>query len=329
MAKTLEELKAENAAAETEAEQPEAEPAEVETEAVEVESEEPEQVEQPEDGETEEAEVEAWQLEDEQASEGSAAKFGDSDVAAAKRKLRAKLERQHNDELEQLKAEIESLKRGRAPVEQAAPAALPTLEAYDYDEGKYQAAMQAWIQSQLQTATKSQQSEAQRAKAAELQEQAVDAHYQRAVKLTKEHGIDMELYQGADRAVRSAIEAALPGQGDVVTETLIARLGEGSEKVLYSVGRSAEKREKLQAKLLSDPSGLSASMYLGELKGSVTQPVKRTTKAPKPAARAEGGNTGGSAETRLKRKYQSESDMQTRFDIRREAKRAGFDVSNW
>ena len=106
-------------------------------------------------------------------------------------------------------------------------------------------------------------------------------------------------------------------------------MGEGSEKVMYALGRSPQKREILKAKLLADPTGLSASVYLGQLSGEITKPAKKTTQAPAPAKRATGGNSGGSAEDALKRKYKAESDTQKRFNIRREAKLAGYNVDTW
>lgn len=335
MAKTLEELKAENAAAEAEAaEETAAEVEQPEVEASEEETEETAKAAEPEQEEAEETELEGWQLEDEQASDsGDEPRFTSSDVAAAKRKLRARLEKR-DDELAQVKAELERLKNGQAaPAAQKQATPMPTLEAHDYDEAKYAAALQEWMLSQVNNVTKShQETEQQKRQKAEQQRQlesAVESHYERAAKLAQEYNIDADLYQSADRAVRQTVESVFPGQGDEFTDSLIARMGEGSEKVAYSLGRSASKRETLAAKLREDPSGLSAMVYLGELKSQVTQPVKKVTQAPKPAARAEGGDSGSTSADKLMKKYRSEPDIQKRFDMKRDAKRNGIDVSNW
>lgn len=333
MAKTLEELKAENAAEEAEAAkatEPELE--EAEDEAAEEEAEESPEIAESDGEEAEESEAEPWQIEeDEQASDSSGdAKFGDGDIAAAKRKLRAKLERQHNDELAQLKAEIEALKNGGSTAA-AKPqtAIMPTLESVDYDEAQYAKAMQAWIQGQVQAVQSTSQVSDRQAKAQQAQASAVDGHYERAAKLAKETGISAEVYQRADLAVRQAIDSAFPDKGDDITDAFISRLGEGSEKVMYYLGRNTRELDIFKGKLATDPSGIEAATYLGELKGRVASPQKKVTKAPKPAARAEGGDAVSTGGSKLKKQYQSTTDMQKRFDLRREAKRNGIDVSEW
>lgn len=330
MAMSLEELKAQNAAQdeeETKAVEVETEEEETELEAEE-EQPEVEQESEEDDSEAEESELEAWQLEDEQASDDSGKRFTDSDVAAAKRKLKAKIEKR-DDEIAQLRAEIESLKKGGSQPAKAEAKPMPKLEDYDYDDSKYQAAVNEWMLSQLQNVAKSQEAKESKTRAQQALESAVESHYERAAKLTAEHGIDDSVYHSADLAVRQAVESVFPDSGDVITDSLIANMGEGSEKVIYALGRSTEKREQLKAKLLKDPNGIAALIYLGELKAEITRPAKRVTNAPKPAARATGGSGGGSDEDRLRRKYQRESDLQSRFNIRREARQKGIDVSKW
>lgn len=334
MAKTLEELKAENAASEEAEKAPKQEEAE-ETEEVEEEPEEEAEEESDEsEGEDKAEAVESWMTqEDEQASDGGDAKFGDSDVAAAKRKLRAKLERKHQTELEELKAELEKLKNGgsQQQPQQSQPMTreMPKLEDFNYDEGKYSAAMQDWVVSLTQNANRTQQAQQTHEQYERELNSKVEGHYERAARLAKEHSIAPEAYQSADLSFRSAIDEAMPGKGDTVADYLISRIGEGSEKVAYQVGRNRSKADRLTQLLREDPSGLSATMYLGELKGQMNSPVKRTSKAPKPAKRAEGGNVGGGKEKQLKRKYEGATDLQTRIDIRRQAKQMGIDVKQW
>ena len=330
MAKTLAELKAENAAAEQ---------AQAKTEAPEVKEEletvQPEAKEQTGETETEgestevEAKTaEAWEAEeDDPASTDSDKKFSDSDIAAVRRKLKAKLG-EKDEELERLKLEVQALKQGtQRPAQDVGK--VPTLEAHDYDEGKYAAAMQVWVRDQVQGATKATELQTRQAQQQQALQSQVESHYERAEKLVRERTIDPDLYHAADRSFRQTIESALPGQGDMVADQLIARLGEGSEKVTFYLGRNATEKETFSAKLREDPSGLSASMYLGRLLSKVSMPVQKTTKAPAPAARAEGGESSSTDASNLKRKYEKATDVQDRIDIKRQAKRSGIDVKNW
>jgi hypothetical protein len=332
MAQTLAELKAQNATEEAELiAAPEPVVKEVEIEAVEVEPEELDEGSEPKPEEPEEATAEPWQIEeDEQASEDGSAKFGDSDIAAAKRKLRAKLERKHSDELAELKAENETLRRGGSTAAaQPQQAAMPTLESCDYDEANYSKSLQAWIQGQVQAGQSTSQVSDRQSKAQQAQESAVDDHYSRAAKLAKETGISDEVYHRADLAVRQAVESAFPDKGDMITDQFIYRLGIGSDKVMYYLGRNQRELDVFKGKLSSDPSGIEAATYLGELKGRVATPQKKVTKAPAPAARAEGGDGHSTGGSKLMKKYQATTDMQARFDLKRQAKTDGIDVSKW
>lgn len=328
MAMTLEELRAHNRAAEEAEAKAKVEPVvEDEPEAAQASDAGTDNV--TEDDKPEEG-TEAWlsESEDEQAS-GSGAKFSDGDVAAAKRKLRAKLERQHNEELERIKAELEALKRGNTQPVVQNTAKVPMPEDYDYDQAKYAAALQVYIRSEMQSASKASEIQSRQAQQQQALERSVNDHYERAAQLVRKHNIDPDLYHDAGLNLRKTIEAAFPGQGDVITDQMLARLGEGSEKVEYHLGRNAQKREILKAKLMEDPTGLSASIYLGKVLAEVSEPVRTKTRAPAPAARATGGQGVVSDELSMKKKYQAEQDTQKRFDIRRKAKLAGIDVSDW
>lgn len=342
MTKTLEELKRENAEAEAKStEVPQTEEEETETEAVEEETEESSEVAEPGDGETEETETEAWMQSDEQASqEGAEKSFTGSDIAAAKRKLRAKLERTHNSEVEELRAEIEKLKSGG--VQQQASAApepkRPRLEDFDHDEDAHQDALDRWyearMEAKIQQATAGQQQTAQQRQAEENFNRAVDQHYERAAKLAKEANITAEVYQNADLAVRSAIEQAMPQRGDLVTEQLISMLGEGSEKVMYYLGRNKAELATLQSALLDDPTGMKAMLHIGKISSKISNPQKQTSRAPKPATQIRGDEGAGlpANAKALKKKYDAAAksgDAQARFDARRAAKLAGVDVSHW
>lgn len=338
MAQTLEELKAENAKAEekvqektetpvTETEEEAAEEEELETE---------EQAAESDEEESEETEVESWMLTEEQTSEGDDAKFTGGDIAAAKRKLKAKLGKK-DDEVEALKAEIERLKNGSSKPQPAAinpsESEMPMEEDYEFDKVKYKAAMTAWVTSKVNAGNAasnqaSQQTQTQ-AENKRVLDSKVDEHYQRAAILIKESGIDEEKYQNADLVVRQAVESVLPQNGDQITDYLISKLGKGSEKVIYFLGNNAAKRAEFVETFRSDPNGIDAAIMLGELKKDVTAPKKRVSKAPAPASQAK-GESGSETASKLKKQYEKAGDdVQTRIDLKRKAKAQGHDVSTW
>ncbi len=286
------------------------------------------------------AEPEAWMAEGEQASEENSDSdgprlFTGKDIKGARLKERAKAEKQFERELAEVKARLARYESGAPPQDhgngQAKASPVPTLEQCNYDEQKYQQAMQQWVtgtvQSQISTV---QQTEQQRQQQTQFQ-QAVDSHYERAAQLAQKHGIKPEVYQRTDLDVRSAIESIRPGQGDVIADGLIAQLGEGSEKVMYFLGRNPAKLAEFQNQLASDPSGLKAAMFLGSLKASALSPPKRPSNAPKPATQIR-GDTKPVSGSSLHKQYQSadrKGDVQAAYNAKKAAKAQGIDVSQW
>ena len=337
MGQTLEDLKAENAAEEAELSQ--AAPVEDEAleEVAEAEAEESSEVAELSEEETEEEEVESWMLADEQTSDDNA-HFTGSDIKAAKSKLKAKLSKVE-DEKVGMQAQIDALKMqltgGTQPqvaAQQPSIMAYPTLESVGYDEDLLASQMQAYIGSQINAgisaATQTYTRQASNNQASQAMDKKVDDHYQRASELLKETGITEEVYQAADMRVRQVVESVLPGQGDISTDQMIARLGEGSEKVMFSVGQNAVKREKLRGLLLDDPTGLSAAMYLGEQKIEITKPVKRKSSAPKPAKSVKGGKDSDNASS-FKRKYDAAKTANERINLKMDAKKQGVNTREW
>lgn len=339
MGKTLEELKRENAEAETaEVTAPQAEIETEETKAAVVETEETEEVAETSEEATEEAPVETWMQAEEQTSDN-----GDqvpvSKHVAVKHKLKGTIKEQVS-EIEQLKAQIEELKTSpitppATPAAASEIGARPKLDDYDYDDDRYNAALDAWYDAKMEAKLLGQQQtvqqNTQQQEVAQKLTQSVDDHYKRAATLIETAGIKPELYQTADTSVRRAIEAVKPGQGEQITDFIISTLGEGSEKVMYKLGIDSTAQAELQSKLINDPSGMQAMAYLGRLSEKVNAPVKRKSKAPAPAATLQGDAQGdGSAASKaMLKKYKAAKDTQSRFDVRREARKAGVDVSNW
>lgn len=337
--KTLEQLKAENEALE---QQPEANPQAAPDEVTEAEATEEEaSTTEAEGGEggTTEADAEGWMKGDDQASQGAGErKFTDHDVAAAKNKLRAKLETRHQSEIEKLQQQLEEERRKNQQVPQVGE--KPRLEQfYDKDnpEEAFAEALVEWKlnASAAQQHQASQQYEQQR-QAIEQQrtiETSVDQHYERAAKLAEASGITPELYQAADRNVREAVEAVFPnGGGEHVTNALIANLGEGSEKVLYHLGVNQARRTELQNLLRQDQTGLRASIYLGKLSAELTNPARKTSNAPKPATQIQGDRQTTEAGRALRQKYNDAhkaGNVQKAVSLKREAKASGVDTRDW
>lgn len=323
---TLDELKEENAQIEAEQQQDTAPVVdEVEESAAEVETEELEQVAEPDQEETEETEVESWMKTDAEEEK----KFTDGDVANARRKLKAKLEAKHESELAQRDKELEELRAAQST--QGVAPKKPTREQFDFDDDKYDEALIEWLDNKSAVSARSREQEArikeQARRAAEDVEARVNSHYERAEKLLKESNIEPDLYRAADLAVREMIDRVLPTQGESITDNLIARLGEGSEKAIFFLGRNQQAQSSFEKKLRDDPTGLEAAMYMGELKSRFNAPKTRVSNAPKPAK----GINGDSSTTtsKLKRDYEKATDVQTRFNIKREAKAKGVDVKSW
>ena len=343
MAQSLAELKAENAAKEAaNEEQVDTSPQEVETEAeevteieaVEVEEEESGEVAEPNEDETTETETEDWMQSDNPESQADK-KYSGTDLGNAKAKLRAKLEKKHNSELDELKAENERLKNGKAPEAKARPKREQFDNADDPDEAFFEA-LTDW---KLEQNTASQKASATQAEVNQRQQeyqtqvsQAVDQHYERAQVLSTKSGINPEAYQSADLVLRQAVESVFPGGGDGITDSLIASLGPGSEKVAFNLGVNAANRAEFIRLLREDPNGIKASVFLGKQVERLNAPSKRKTNAPKPAPSLNGNANTNSNSTAAKKKYDAaykKGDGQAAFNIKREAKSSGVNTSSW
>lgn len=335
----LEQLKAENEALEqTPAANPQEAPDEVtgaEAAAAEVDT----TLAEGGDGGATEADAEDWMRGDDQASQSAGErKFTDQDVAAAKNKLRAKLETRHQSEIEKLQQELEAERRRNQQVPQVGD--KPRMEQFYDKDNPEEAFAEALVEWKL-SASAAQQHQAnqqyeQQRQAIEQQrniETSVDQHYERAAKLAEASGITPELYQAADRNVREAVEAVFPnGGGEHITNALIANLGDGSEKVLYHLGVNQARRTELQKLLREDQTGLRASIYLGKLSAELTNPARKTSNAPKPATQIQGDRQTTEAGRALHQKYKDAhkaGNVQKAITLKREAKAAGVDTREW
>tara|TARA_R100000544_G_scaffold17462_2_gene8347 strand:- start:578 stop:1633 length:1056 start_codon:yes stop_codon:yes gene_type:complete len=348
---TLNELKAENAAAEAAANNNPVDDVKEDikdeyvdvTDEVKADAEESE----PEDKGEQETELESWQLtEDTEASESEEKSGFVPNQEAAKRRKQAKALKgqlkEKDSELDELRKQVEELKSGIAPPAQQEikPLVRPTREQFDYDDDAYDAAIDAYYDAKVkqnlevhsQSVSQQAQQEAAQKKAVETQQKALDNHYDRAAALVSDGKVTEESFRNADTVVRQSLDMLQPGNGDMLTNALISTLnatGEGSEKVMYMLGNNPVKMQELQNKLMTDPSGLAASAYLGQLQAQVQTPGKRRSQTPKPASKVDGEGGGSGAEGQLKKKYDKSDDLQTRITLKREAKNKGIDVTKW
>lgn len=338
MPQTLEELRAENAAAEAAAKPvPQTGETDVDNTAAADTDASGDLAEGVEGEGSRQAEPEAWMKGDDQESQGADKKFTDRDVGAAKANLRAKLEKQHQSELDALRQQLEE-QRNKVVTQQSTnkPKREDFYDRDDPDEA-YIDALADWKVSEglARQHAGNQQYEQQR-KHLEAQQRIssnVDQHYERAAVLAAASGITPELYQSADLRVRSAIEGVFPGGGgETVTNALISSLGDGSEKVFYKLGVSPKSLAELTSKLAQDPTGIQASIYLGRLSAELTTTARRASNAPPPATNVQGDANTTDLSKSLMRRYQEahkRGDTQAAFDIRSEAKSKKINVNSW
>jgi hypothetical protein len=236
-----------------------------------------------------------------------------------------------DDEIIKLRAELEDVKKAKAIP--SVPLEMPKKSDFD-DEDEFYVALEKYRDQKdsLRSEGTSRQAEAKEAQ--RKTQEAVESHYDRVDKLVEEFTISPEVVQKADQAVREAVDAVtskMPNvKADAVVDHLISTLGEGSERAMLYVGRSQKRLAELQSRLLNDPTGMSAAVYMGEMKRDAQGTRKKTSTAPAPAAQVKSGSA--TSEKGFKRKYDEahkKRNTQAAFNIKREAKAAGVDTSNW
>ncbi len=311
---TLEELQAENEALETQnVDESASETEEVQSESANELQDDAGEVAEPEGEESSKEDVEAWLLDGEGEEDSSTA-------AKIRRKWKGRakqIEEEKNSEIEELKAQIEAMKTPQQ-VSAPTPAKMPTLADFDYDEEAHEKALNSWIAGQVSAHQnnnqKSYQQQLEETRVKQEIDDAVNPHYTRAQSVAEKAGISAEVYQQADMNVRRAMENVRPGQGDQATDELIKMIGEGSEKVLYFLGRNQNKLNEMTSLLKSNP--IEFAMKIGELKSSFAAKQNSVSRAPRPTKKL---STDGATKPvdAYKKKYDKAKDAQEQFDIRR------------
>lgn len=276
-------------------------------------------------------------IDDEEGTESKAATAPVSALVKLKRKLKGTIS-ERDEEIERLRLENETLKASRtAPHIEIATQAPKRPRNADFDtDDEYEEAMDKYEADKMQFAinhVSTSHSQADQIKQRTQKVLAnVDSHYDRAAKLVEESGINPEVYQQADKTVKSIIESIMPGKSEAVFNGIIDIIGEGSEKTLFYIGRNKAAQNEFAALLAEDPTGLKASIYLGRATERIIGTKTQTTRAPAPSAQLRGDNVSSVKESAFKKKYEAahgKGDVQAAFNAKQEAKKAGINVKEW
>jgi len=288
-----------------------------------------------EDGNPIEPEPEPWMKEEgdgEQDPDDPSKQVPVGKFVSVKRKLRGQIT-ERDEEIEKLKRENAELAKLKPKPETVL--VRPKKDDFDTDE-EFDEALDKYNQSRTTEAINKtrleDQKKTEQAQAQEKLTEAVDGHYERAATLIEESGITAEVYKAADTTVRKAVEAITPNLGDMIVDQVISILGDGSEKVLYYLGRNKAALAKFQNLLATDKSGMKAAVYLGQEKQRLTNPIKPRSNAPDPATNIKGDEPLTGAEARFKKKYNAahaKNNLQAAYNAKKEARVAGVDVSGW
>ena len=281
--------------------------------------------------EPEEQEIESWLVEDDDRDEKAVPL---SDHIEVRQKLKEK-NRDLQAELDEIKAGLQQQQQ-QYQQQQQQPVyqnqyRRPTLEDFEYDEDQFNAALDQWNMDNISVQMYNQQQQQYQQQQQQYLQQQVESHYERSAELVTKHQLDVNKYKEADQAFRNVVGTAT-GMGDAASNAILAMLGEGSEKVLYSVGRNKAKLQKLGELLSTDPSGLKASIFLGQQLAETQKKTITRKKPAEPPHDASGSGVKGvssQTQTALKKKYRSEPDAQKRWEIRKKAKAAGLNVDEW
>ncbi len=333
---TLEELKQKNAQAEFE--QQAAQPVKPEDAELQAKSAEPVGGD-PDDTGEEAQDVPLWMQADEQ--ESASDQMPVKSHIAVKQKLKGRLN-QKDSELDELRQEIQKIKAVAQPVasplQETIPAQTAMPKSEDFYDSKdpdaaYQAAMQNWVskgvEDKLNAHLQTQQQQQHRQQLDSRISQELDRHYDRAAKIVGEGMLTVDEYRDSEAYLRQSVDQVSPGNGDAYVDSLLGRMGDGSEKVVISLARNTANMTAFQQALRDDPTGISAAAYLGELKGRFTG-ATRVSKTPKPGSPLNGdASTEGGADARRYKAAHKSGNRQEAFNIKRAAKGRGVDVSKW
>ena len=256
---------------------------------------------------------------------------------AVKQKLKGRLN-QKDSEIDQLRQEINQLKSTppTSTPTTSAPVAMPKPDDF-YDskdpDGDYQRALNAWVNrsvdDKLKAHIETQQHQSQRQQLDGRISQGLDRHYDRAARIVSEGIITEDEYRDSETLLRQSVDMIAPGRGDAYVDSLLGRIGDGSEKVVISLSRNASHMTAFQQALRDDPTGITAATFLGELKGKFSG-ANMVSKTPKPGKKLNGdAPVDGGSDRRKYLAAHKANNRQEAFNIKRAARARGVDVSKW
>jgi hypothetical protein len=255
--------------------------------------------------------------------------------------MKQKLKRrasEKEEEAEKLRQENEELKRklrDTAPDVTTKKLVRPveddfkTTEEFNSAIEKYE---QDLVDQRLALAERDKNFKAKKEAYIKQRDEAVDMHYDRAAKLIDESKIDPDVYKSVEDRVYTAVEEILPKMGMAIVDHFIALMGEGSEKVLYYVGRNKKIFDEFKESLQSDKTGLKTSFFLGKVLEKVNGVKNKKSNAKIPAKDLNGDVNSSRGEVLMLKKYQEahkKGDTQSAFNIKRQARLKGFNVREW
>lgn len=250
-----------------------------------------------------------------------------------KQKLKGRIS-ERDDEIEKLKSKIQNLE-SNIPQRSISKLTRPKEFEYDSDEA-YQQALSKYeddlITSKFHELERKRQQENAFKSHNQFLIQAVEDHYERASKLIEKAGISPEIYRESDLAVRQAVNSIAPGRGDIIVDQMIANIGKGSDKVMFYLGINKGALHTFKSLLSEDPSGIKASIYLGQQKEKLTAPQKIKSRAPSPSPTANGDANLSVNSSALQKKYNEahkKGNSQLAWKFRKEARLSGVDTSKW
>lgn len=241
-----------------------------------------------------------------------------------------------NEELEKTKAELEAL-RTKANTQASTELKRPDRDDYE-DDDQYEEDYAQYLLDKVESKKAASKIDEKNKALIDKRNQGIAIHNERVSDFVEEKKINPDVYAAAESTFISAIDDYFPGQGEMIADDFLSKLGEGSEKIPFFLGRNAAKRAEFQALLKEDPTGIKAAMFLGDqnrkLRGATTGKIK--SKAPKPAATATGNKNvvvGSATEKGLKKKYDDahrKGQGSVAMKIKREAKKEHkIDTSKW
>ena len=116
----------------------------------------------------------------------------------------------------------------------------------------------------------------------------------------------------------------------MVIDSMISRLGEGSEKVIYHLGVNATALREFEGELRADPTGIRAAMYLAEKKALFnSKPAVKPKPVPKPDVPLQGKAPKVSTHKAEYLRAEKAGDYQRASAARKAAKAAGENIDSW